>query len=164
MGAEDIMKWTCKHHYSCAVKKALIARLLSSISNIWRHLDQLLQVGLMLLMFWWIPSKASSDKLRAADQQLRNDVIDLLASWNVGWAPDTVGTIGERCIKTIVSALWYLDLHHDRFTERSLHIPQCFAQFKGYNDWRRKKERQPKLHQVDIDTSSLFYTFWAMES
>ena len=49
------------------------------------------------------------------------------------------------------SALWYLDPHHDRFRDRSLAIPPCFAKFTGYNDWKRKKEKQPRLQQVDLD-------------
>ena len=97
-----------------------------------------------------LPKKVTGDKLRA-DQKLYNDVIDLLASWDGGWAADSVQTIGERCVKTITSALWYLDPHHQRFKERSLSIPPCFAKFNGFNNWKQKKERQPKLHQVDLD-------------
>ena len=97
-----------------------------------------------------LPQKSMGEKLRA-DQRMRNDVIDLFASWNVGWSPDTVQTLGERCIKVIVSALWYLDPHHDRFRSRSLIIPPCFMRFTGYNDWKRKKEKQPRIQQGDID-------------
>ena len=38
-------------------------------------------------------------------------MLDLLASWNVGWGPDSVQTVGERCVKTVTSALRYLDPH-----------------------------------------------------
>ena len=48
-----------------------------------------------------------------------NDVLDLLASWNVGWGPDLVQTIGEHCVKTIASVLLYLDPHHPQFKDRS---------------------------------------------
>ncbi len=37
-----------------------------------------------------MPQKVMDEKLRA-DQRMRNDVIDLLASWNVGWSPATWG-------------------------------------------------------------------------
>ena len=80
-----------------------------------------------------------------------NDVIDLLASWNVGWSPDSVEIVGKRCVKTIVGALWYLDPHHERFSARSLAIPACFHKFKGYNDWKRKREKCPQLTQHDLD-------------
>ena len=59
--------------------------------------------------------------------------------------------LGECCIKTIVSALWYLDPHHDHFRSQSLAIPPCFTKFTGYNDWKRKKEKQPRIQQGDID-------------
>ena len=51
-----------------------------------------------------LPKKYSGERLKA-DQLLYNDVLDLLASWNVGWGPDSVQTIGERCVKTIASVL-----------------------------------------------------------
>ena len=82
-----------------------------------------------------LPQKVSSDTMRA-DQKMYNDVIDLLASWNVGWSPDSVETVGKCCVKTIVGALWYLDPHHEHFCARSLAIPASFHKFKGYNDWK----------------------------
>ena len=97
-----------------------------------------------------LPRKAIGESLRA-DQRLRNDVIDLLSSMNIGWSPDVVDTVGQQCIKAIVASLWYLDPHHDRFRDRSLAIPTCFASFKGYNDWKRKKEKCPQLRQPDLD-------------
>ena len=97
-----------------------------------------------------LPQKVSSDTMRA-DQKMYNDVIDLLASWNVGWSPDSVETVGKRCVKTIVGALWYLDPHHERFSARSLASPASFHKFKGYNDWKRKREKCPQLTQHDLD-------------
>ena len=66
-----------------------------------------------------LPRKAIGESLRA-DQRLRNDVIDLLSSMNVGWSLDVVDTVGQECIKVIVASLWYLDSHHDRFRDHSL--------------------------------------------
>ena len=51
-----------------------------------------------------LPQKVIGESLRA-DQMLRNDVIDLLASMNVGWSLDMVGVVGERSVKAMVSAL-----------------------------------------------------------
>ena len=44
-----------------------------------------------------LPNKVTLDKLRA-DQRLYNDLIDMLGLWNVGWSPDSVKTVGERCV------------------------------------------------------------------
>ena len=88
-----------------------------------------------------LPQKYMGDRPRA-DQKMRNDLIDLLASWSVGWTPDNVQTLGEHCVKIVASALWYLDPHHDRFKDRSLPIPPCFMKFSGYNDWKKKKKKK----------------------
>ena len=55
-----------------------------------------------------LPAKVSSDKLRG-DQRMFNDVVDMLGAMNIGWTPDLVGSVGENCVKVIVSALWYID-------------------------------------------------------
>ena len=85
-----------------------------------------------------LPQKVSSDTMRA-DQKMYNDIFDLLASWNVGWSPDSVETVGKRCVKTIVGTLCYLDPHHERFSARSLAIPASFHKFNGYNDWKKRE-------------------------
>ena len=69
----------------------------------------------------------------------------------MGWSPDLVETVGKRCVKTIVGTLWYLDPHHECFSARSLAIPASFHKFKGYNDWKRKREKCPQLTQHDLD-------------
>ena len=48
-----------------------------------------------------LPKKCVGDKLRA-DKKMRNDYIDLLSSWSVGWTSDSVQTLGEHSVKTIV--------------------------------------------------------------
>ena len=54
-------------------------------------------------------------------------------------------------MKTIASALWYLDPHHDRLKDRSCEITGCFAKFKDYNNWKRKKEKKPQISFVELD-------------
>ena len=95
-----------------------------------------------------LPKKVDTPR---ADQRMYNDIIDLLASWNIGWSPDTVETVGKKCVKVLCGALWYLDPHHGRFKDRSLPLPACFEKFQGYNDWKRKKEKCPQLSQADLD-------------
>ena len=95
-----------------------------------------------------LPKKVDTPR---ADQRMYNDIIDLLASWNIGWSPDTVDTIGKRCVKVLCGALWYLDPHHGHFGDRSLVLPACFEKFQGYNDWKKKKEKRPQLSQAELD-------------
>ena len=35
----------------------------------------------------------------------------------MGWSPDSVETVGKRCVKSIVGALWYLDPHHKIYND-----------------------------------------------
>ncbi len=62
----------------------------------------------------------------------------------MGWTPDLVSTVGENCVKVLVSALWYIDLCRKQFVEHNIHFPPVLEPFEGYNDWRAKKEK-PQL-------------------
>ena len=95
-----------------------------------------------------LPKKVDTSK---TDQRMYDDIIDLLASWNIGWMPDTVETVGKNRVKVLSKALWHLDPHHGRFRDHSLALPACFEKFQGYNDWKRKKERCPQLCQAELD-------------
>ncbi|KAL5481780.1 hypothetical protein EMCRGX_G022018 [Ephydatia muelleri] len=68
----------------------------------------------------------------------------------VGWSPSTVSTTGEQFVKTLVSALWCLDPHHQQFIDWSIHHPLAFTIFTGYNDWKRKKIKKPRLSNEDL--------------
>ena len=91
-----------------------------------------------------LPAKVHGDKLRG-DQKMFNDFIDLLGAMNIGWSPDLVGTAGEKCVKVVVSALWYIDPCRKQFVERGIHLPSVLDQFQGYNDWKTKKQKKPQL-------------------
>lgn len=91
-----------------------------------------------------LPAKVKGDKLRG-DQRMFNDVVDLLGAMNIGWTPDVVGSVGENCIKVLVSSLWYIDPCRKQFVERSIHLPPVLDPFEGYNDWKAKKEKKPQL-------------------
>ena len=90
-----------------------------------------------------LAAKVHGDKLRG-DQKMFNDFIDLLGAMNISWTPDVVGTAGEKCVKIMVSALWYIDPCRKQFVERGIHLPSVLDQFQGYNDWKTKKKK-PRL-------------------
>ena len=69
----------------------------------------------------------------------------------MGWGQDSVQTVGERCVKTIASVLWYLDPHHPQFKDRSCEITGAFAKFQDYTNWKRKKEKKPQISYVELD-------------
>jgi len=71
-----------------------------------------------------------SRKLRG-DQKLRNDLLDLLKELGAsGWTHDAVDTCGERCIRSLTQALWYVDPHHQQFRDRSIKLPEVFTNFQ----------------------------------
>lgn len=55
------------------------------------------------------------------------------------WNPDTAGTTGEKFVKALSDCLW---THHEQFASRADVIPSNFSEFKGYNDWVRKKHKK----------------------
>ena len=67
-----------------------------------------------------------------------------LKDLSVSWRRDCVGTIGVKFVQKLARVLWYLDPHHDKFLARGIHIPPLFESFKGYNDYKRKKE-EPRM-------------------
>ena len=78
-------------------------------------------------------------------KRLRNDLLGMLAAMNVGWSPDLVTTVGERCAKVLTSALWYIDPCHKQFHDRSISLPPIIDRFEGYNNWKAKKIKKPQL-------------------
>ena len=63
-------------------------------------------------------SSSDSDQHICGDYRLRNDFIHYLETMKNGWGPSTVSTSGEQFVKTLVSALWCLDPHHQQFIDR----------------------------------------------
>ena len=97
-----------------------------------------------------LPAKVHGDKL-CGDQKMFNDFIDLLGAMNISWTPDVVGTAGEKYVKIIVSACWYIDPCRKQLVERGIHLPSVLDQFQGYNDWKTKKKKP----QLSFDSLNL---------
>ena len=57
----------------------------------------------------------------------------------IAWSPDSVDTIGERSMKQMSNALWYLDPHHNKLSSKTIHLPSKLHDFHTFNDWKRKR-------------------------
>ena len=90
-----------------------------------------------------LPAPTTNPNLRG-DQQVRNVLLSLLSELKVGWSPCVVQSTGERFVRILSAALWYLDCHHESFRNQGIHIP---SKFQGYNDYKFK---------VDITFSAIF--------
>lgn len=69
----------------------------------------------------------------------------------VGWAPDSLQSIGENFVNTITAALWYLDPHHQRLASRGIHLPKEVGALQGYNDQHKKKMKKPRHSSSKVD-------------
>ena len=73
-----------------------------------------------------------------------------LETMGVGWSPCSKQT-GSNFVHKLTQALWYIDSHHSKFVERGIHLPDCFSMYKGYNDFKRKKEKEPRLSREGLE-------------
>ena len=73
-----------------------------------------------------------------------------LETMGVGWSTCNKQT-GSNFIHKLTQALWYIDPHHSKFVERGIHLPDCFSTYKGYNDFKRKKEKEPRLSREGLE-------------
>ena len=48
-------------------------------------------------------------------------------------------------VSMLSQVLWYLDPHHEKFASRGIHLPDRFSAYRGYNDFKKKKEKEPRL-------------------
>ena len=94
--------------------------------------------------------ESTAEPLRG-DHAIYNKLLELLKSMSLGWSPSTVGTTGVKFVKTLSDCLWTLDPHHEQFHSRACVIPSIFSEFKGYNDWVRKKHKKPQLSQAVLN-------------
>ena len=63
-------------------------------------------------------SSSGCDQQLRGDQRLRNDYLQYLQDRKVGWSPGIVSSTGEQFVRTMTSALWYLDPHHQQLMDR----------------------------------------------
>ncbi|UZO26953.1 uncharacterized protein OCT59_019163 [Rhizophagus irregularis] len=77
-----------------------------------------------------LPEQRKEDTRR---DLLYNDIIKLLQSKEVGWKSGTHSTLGKSFVERLTAALWYIDPHCTKFTERSLSLGEFFD---GLNQYR----------------------------
>ena len=88
---------------------------------------------------------------------LFNDVVvDMLAAMNIAWTPDLVSSVGENCIKVLVSSLWYIDPCHKQFVERSIHLLSVLDQLGGIRlESEEREEASAFIRWADIAIGTL---------
>lgn len=97
------------------------------------------------------PYETSSEQLLRGDHAIYNKLLELLHKKKLGWSPDAVTSVGGNFVKVLSDCLWTLDSHHEQFTLRACHLPSIFSEFKGFNDWVKKKHKKPQLSQAVLE-------------
>lgn len=82
---------------------------------------------------------------------LTHIIYGMLKVVKVGWRRDNVESTSVEFVHKLSQVLWYLDAHHEKFSSRTIQIPDHFSQFHGYNDFKRKKEKEPQLSASSLE-------------
>lgn len=61
---------------------------------------------------------------------LQNDVIDWCSKYGAGWTKQGISS-GEKVVKTLASALWYIEHQHSKLDKQGASVPQSFSSFQG---------------------------------
>ena len=91
---------------------------------------------------------------------LKSDILTWLSKNKLGWSKQYAESLGKDFVNDLSSALWYLDGKHTTLKDRSLAVPDTFAQFQGYNkpESYKKKKIDPldfSVNEISRVTSSL---------
>ena len=70
---------------------------------------------------------------RNRKDKLYNDLLHLLGSKKLKLQSSEVHSFGERLVKALRDTLWYVDGHHEAFSQWSRALPNVFKTFKDYN-------------------------------
>nr|XP_022308033.1 uncharacterized protein LOC111114036 [Crassostrea virginica] len=91
-----------------------------------------------------------SRKENNAKDKMYNAVLNLLKKKGVGFTSMQVESSGVYITKTLTDVLWYLDPHIDKFNARCIYLGDDFIEFRGYNDWRHQKRKEPTVASSDL--------------
>ena len=83
------------------------------------------------------PVETSEHRQLIATERLHNRVIVYVKSTGAGFTRNAVEAVGNKVIKVLKGALWYIDTAHQQFKERSISLTIPFEEFQGYNDYRK---------------------------
>ena len=70
---------------------------------------------------------------RNRKDKLYNDLLHLLESKKLKLQSSEIHSFGERLLKALRDTLWYIDGHHEAFSQWSTALPSVFKTFKDYN-------------------------------
>jgi len=82
---------------------------------------------------------------RNSKHKLQSDVVRAMTSLGIkGWKPATLPD-GTRFLTLLVDILWHLDSKHKQLRKTGNPMPDFFAEFHDYNDYKSKKQSKPTL-------------------
>lgn len=104
--------------------------------------------SLLMENTYHVPTKPDSGRLTGM-HLLKCDVIDLVSSMGCGWTKASIQS-GEATINKLVAALWYVDHAHQTFKGQGCRIPNVFAKFNGYNNYKKVHHTMPVIKSIRL--------------
>ena len=94
--------------------------------------------------------EASEHRQMIATECLHNGVIKYMKSTGAAFTRGAVNTFGIKVVKTLRDALRYIDSAYQQFEERSIHLPNSFKEFQGYNNFKKNRKTKPRMNADEL--------------
>ncbi|CAG8481510.1 15475_t:CDS:2 [Gigaspora rosea] len=93
-------------------------------------------------------------------QVLQHDIINWIKDNGGGWSSSSfANSEGKKFVINLTEVIWYIDMHdHNKFKERSYHIPLIFMQFFGRANPESYKEGRKRF---DLNELNFLYQSFA---
>lgn len=69
-----------------------------------------------------------------------------------------VESTGVYITTTLTNVLWYLDPRIEKFNAKCIYLGDDINDFRGYNDWRHQKRKDPKIRKKLLQRFHIRYT------
>ncbi|WAQ96534.1 hypothetical protein MAR_029224 [Mya arenaria] len=77
-------------------------------------------------------------------QKLYTDLMDFVDELGCGWTVDLISS-GQKALRKLADALWYIDHVHSRFKDKGCPIPSVFEKFLHYNQFSKHHHTPPVI-------------------
>ncbi|CAG8839508.1 23352_t:CDS:2, partial [Gigaspora margarita] len=86
-------------------------------------------------------------------QILQQDIVNWIKNNGSGWSSSSfANSDGKKFVVNLTEVIWYIDMRgHDKFKERSYHIPSTFMQFFGRANPESYKEKRKRFDLNELN-------------
>lgn len=99
-----------------------------------------------------LPSAIDASGRELTGRELQHNKVNAwLKSTGAGWPKQEGLETGNRVIKVISAALWYVDGQMDKFTKQGISIPVEFKDLFGFRNYEKTHHKKPAITQFDLN-------------